>query len=87
VRERFSGSVITVAIVAAAAVISGAITRTSAQAPAPFATPRVPSLGAENALGRTRSAGHLDGRKRHALAAARQVRQPRIFHRSTSEPN
>jgi hypothetical protein len=38
VREKFSGSMITVAIAAAAAVISGAITRTSAQAPAPSAT-------------------------------------------------
>ena len=40
--------------------------------------------GAENTLGRTRSAGHLDRRNRHALAAARQVRQPRIFHSRTA---
>src|SRR5215471_15820440 len=38
VRQRFSGSMTTVAIAAVAAVISGATTRTSAQAPAPSAT-------------------------------------------------
>jgi hypothetical protein len=38
VRERFSGSLMTVAIVAAAAVISGAFNRTSAQAPPPAVT-------------------------------------------------
>jgi hypothetical protein len=42
VRERFSGSLMTVAIVAAAAVISGAFNRTSAQAPPPAVT--VPPL-------------------------------------------
>ena len=60
-RDRFSGS-ITVAIAAAAvgAVISVSITRTSAQAPAASAT--APAASAENALGRTRPAGHLDRR-------------------------
>ena len=38
VRQRFSGSMTTVAIAAVAAVISGATTRTSAEAPAPSAT-------------------------------------------------
>ena len=43
VRERFSGSMTTVAIAAAAAVISGAITRASAQAPASSTTAPVPA--------------------------------------------
>ena len=42
-REKFSGSMITVAIAAAVALISGAITRTSAQAPAPSATALMPA--------------------------------------------
>ena len=42
-REKFSGSMITVAIAAAAAAISGAITRTSAQVPAPSATAPMPA--------------------------------------------
>jgi hypothetical protein len=42
------------------------------------------SPGAENALGRTRSTGNLDRRKRHAVAAARQVCRPGIFHRGAA---
>src|SRR5215475_6466459 len=35
----------------------------------------------ENALGRTRSAGHLDRRDRHAISTVPEVCEPRIFHR------
>jgi hypothetical protein len=41
-RERFSGSIMTVAIAAAVAVISGGITRTAAQAPAPPSALKTP---------------------------------------------
>ena len=83
-RERFSGSMIMVAIAAAAAgaVIAASITQTSAQAPAASGTRQPRS--AENALGRTRSAGHLDRRDRHAVAAPRQVCEPGIFHRGAA---
>jgi hypothetical protein len=70
--DRFSGSMITIAIAASAQAPGG-----SAAAPAP---------AVKNALGRTRSAGHLDRRKRHALPArstlsgraeASTIRRPR----------
>ena len=84
-RDRFSGSMITVAIargrcrrrhfgVRHADVGSGSGGfRHGAGRP-----------GAENALGRTRSAGHLDRRNRHALAAPRQVCEPGILHRGAA---
>jgi hypothetical protein len=39
---------------------------------------------AENPLGRTRSAGYLDGGNRHAVAAPRQVCGPGIFYRGAA---
>jgi hypothetical protein len=51
VRERFSGSMNTFAIAAAAAVLSGAITCTLAQAPAPSATALVPAAALKTPWG------------------------------------
>ena len=43
-----------------------------------------PCAGAEDALGRTRSTGHLDRRKRHAVPALPQIREPGILHRGAA---
>jgi hypothetical protein len=85
-RERCVGSRIMVATIAGtAAVISASTDRTSAQAPPSFPAAPAPA-GAENGLGRARSAGHLDRRERHASAAPRQICQPRILHPSATRP-
>jgi hypothetical protein len=76
-RERFSSSMMPVAMASVSAVISVPIAPTQAQGVTGSAMS--PSLATP--LGRTRSAGHLDRRNRHPLAAPCQVCGPGIFHR------
>ena len=69
-RDRFSVSIITVAIAAAAvgAVASVSVTRAAG------------AVGvAENAMGRARSAGHLDGSDRHALPTPSRYANQEFF--------
>jgi hypothetical protein len=81
VREKFSGSMITVAI---AAVVSGAITRTSAQAPAPSATVPIRASAVKTPWGEPDLQGApRSGGSRLATARPRQRReQPETVLRS-----
>ena len=78
--DRFSGSIVTAAISAAAiAAFLVSVTPTSAQTP-----PASGGADAEDAVGRTRSAGHLDRRNRHAVPALAKYREPGILHRGAT---
>ena len=73
--DRFSGSIVTVAIAAAvaSAAISVSVTRDLCSGPCGI------RRGAEDPLGRTRSAGHLDRGIRHAPAALAKYGNQEFF--------